>query len=39
MVKMHDSDEAIKLELTGGKMIGDIIGDADGIKIGIDVGT
>ena len=37
--KVMGSDEVIKLGLSDGKVIGDILGNIYGITLGIDVGT
>ena len=36
---MLGSDEVIKLVLSGGKVIGTIIENVDGITLGLDIGT
>ena len=38
-VKVHGSDEVIKLGCTDGKVLGNILENVDGIMLGIYVGT
>ena len=37
--KVHGSDECIKLGCTDGKVLDTILGNVDGIILGLDVGT
>ena len=37
--KVHGSDEVIKLRCSDGKVLGTILGNLDGIILGLDVGT
>ena len=37
--KLICSDKGIKMGLSGGKVLGTILWDVNGIKLGIDVGT
>ena len=37
--KVHDSYEGIELGCNDGKVLGTILGNVDGIILGIDVGT